>query len=611
VVWADGVLSYRELDERANRLAQYLQSLGVGPEVLVGVCVERSPEMMVSLLGVLKAGGAYVPLDPGFPVERLRFMLADAAAPVVLTQSRLRDRLPESAAMVVCVDEDWPTVAAFPDENPESRTTPENLAYVIYTSGSTGVPKGVMVEHAGLVNYLEFCVKCYVGEATDWGAPVFSSIGFDAVVPDLYTPLLVGQPVVLLSEDWSASELLDLLGDGDRRFSFIKLTPAHLDLLATELAGALDRLTDTLVVGAEALWSSQLAPWLEQAPDTRLLNEYGPTEASVANCLYPIPPEGVAEEAVPIGRPIPNTQMFVLDEWRRPVPVGVPGEIYIGGVAVARGYLNRPELTAERFVESPFVSGGRLYRTGDLGRFRADGNIEFLGRRDDQVKVRGFRVELGEVEAVLSEHPGVRSAAVMARADDGGERRLVAYVVAAGAEAPSVGELRGFLAERLPTYMIPAQWVMLDELPLTPHGKLDRKALPAPDGSRPELEVAYVAPRSLEEQVLAEIWAEVLGVERVGVHDNFFELGGHSLVATQIVSRAKELLSIELSIKDLFTNPTIERISALGLNKKTGASAPIRRSSRRRYALQPTDPARLVSLREPDLDPDSDRYHDG
>jgi amino acid adenylation domain-containing protein len=548
VVFADQQLTYAELNARANQLAHHLQTLGVGPEVLVAICVERSLEMVIGLLGILKAGGAYLPLDPAYPKERLAFMLEDARALVLLTQHRFSGSLPESRTHLICLDTDWQAMAEESVENPTSGATAHNLAYVIYTSGSTGQPKGTMIPHQGLVNYLNWCVQVYLTERGR-GAPVHSPIGFDLTITGLFSPLLVGQSIVLLPETQEIESLCTLLRT-EGNFSLVKLTPAHLEVLSHLLPPEVARgRTGAFIIGGEALWGANLAFWQTYTPHTRLINEYGPTETVVGCCVYEVPAGISPASAVPIGRPIYNTQLYILDSHLQPTPVGVPGELYIGGDGLARGYLNRSELTAERFIPHPVSAamGARLYKTGDLACYQPDGNITFLGRIDDQVKIRGFRIELGEVEAILSQHPAVHEAIVMVREETSGDRRLVAYVVPRPEQPPTVSTLRRFLREKLPEYMVPAAFVLLEQLPLTRNGKVDRRALP-----KPERQGAFVAPRSPVEERLAGMWAEVLGLERVGIHDNFFELGGHSLLATQVISRLRDAFRVELPVRRLF-----------------------------------------------------------
>jgi len=562
VIFEGQELSYRELNRRANQLAYHLRTLGVGPEVLVGLCVERSVEMVVGILGILKAGGAYVPLDPTYPRERLAFMLEDTGAPVLLTQERLASRLPARGVKRLCLDADRESIAREPIDNPVSGAGPESLVYVIYTSGSTGTPKGVMIHHRGLVNYLSWGVEAY-RVAEGQGSLVHSSIGFDLTITGLYAPLLVGKPVTLIREAEAESLAEALRAQED--LSLVKLTPAHLTVLNHLLPPeAAARRTRAFVIGGEALSWQSLSFFQRYAPETRLINEYGPTETVVGCCVYDAAGGPGAPGSVPIGRPIANTALYVLDAHLQPVPIGVPGELYIGGDGVARGYLNRPDLTRERFPPDPFggAPGARMYRTGDLCRYRADGNLEFLGRLDHQVKIRGFRIELGEIESLLAQHPAVRDAVVIAREDSPGDRRLVAYLVAREARLPGADAMRSYLKASLPEPMIPAAFVELPALPLSPNGKVDRRALPAPDGQRPEHERAFVAPRTPAEEVLAGIWAEVLRIDRVGALDSFFTLGGDSILAIQVISKAQRA-GLGLSVRQLFQHQTVAALAAV------------------------------------------------
>jgi len=564
VAFEDQQLTYRELNSQANQLAHYLKKLGVGPEALVGICVERSLEMIVGLLGILKAGGAYVPLDPGYPKERLGFMLEDARVGVLLTQQGVVAELPGHQARVIYLDGDWGEIAQESEENPNSEITGENLAYVIYTSGSTGIPKGVMILHRGLVNYLSWATLAYA-VAAGQGAPVHSSIGFDLTITSLFTPLLAGRRVELLAEDGDVEALSSRLRK-ESDYSLIKITPAHLELVGQELpADKLAHRTRTLVIGGEALTFEKLGLWSAHVPEIRLINEYGPTETVVGCCFYEVAPGNLRSGPVPIGRPIGNTQIYILGTYFAPVPIGVIGEIHIGGDGLARGYINRPEATKEKFIANPFSRDpdSRLYKTGDLGRYLPDGNIEFLGRIDNQVKVRGYRIELGEIEVVLGQHPMVQSSVVVVREDTPGDKRLVAYAVGQQGESFDAAEIRKYLKQKLPEYMIPSAFVLLDELPLTPNGKVDRKALPAPDQDRPELGNIYQAPRTPVEEALASIWCELLKVDKVGIHDNFFELGGHSLLATQAVSRMRDALRKTIPLRNLFEAPTVSALALL------------------------------------------------
>jgi len=568
VRYQDQSLTYEELNQLANQLAHYLQQLGVAAETLVGICAERTPDLLIGLLGILKAGGAYLPLDPTYPPERLAFMLADSQVPILLTQERLLPSLPQHSAKVVCLDRDWPVIQACPIPNPQSIhvapagakiPNPKSLAYVIYTSGSTGKPKGVMIEHRGLVNYLSWCLQAYPLN-TGIGAPVHSSISFDMTITGLFSPLLAGQTVELLPEALGIEALATALRHGST-FSLVKITPAQLELLSHQLSAAeAAACTQAFIIGGENLRAEQLNFWREFAPQTQLVNEYGPTETVVGCCVYTVASGDPRSGSVPIGRPIINTQLYILDGQQQPVPIGVVGELYIGGAGVARGYLNRPELTAERFIPDPFCPDpqARLYRTGDLACYRADGVIEFLGRIDHQVKLRGYRIELGEIEAALSQCPGVRESFVLAREDQPGDQRLVAYLVPEG-DPPDPAALRAALKQQLPEYMVPTGFVVLEALPLTVNGKVDRGALPAPEPTNQG--AAYAAPETGLEQAIADIWQRVLRLERVGRHDNFFDLGGHSLLAVQVHSQLQEALQRPIAMVDLFQYPTVHGLA--------------------------------------------------
>ena len=556
------MLTYAELDRRANQLAHYLQKLGVGPDVLVGISTDRCPEMIVGILGTLKAGGAYLPLDPIYPQERLAFMLQDSQVPVLLTQGRLVERLQISKSanqqinaspQVICLDADWEIIAQEPDDKPESAVTPENLAYVIYTSGSTGKPKGTMLRHRGLSNLTETQRRAF---GIKGGSRVlqFSPFSFDASVWETFMALANGATLCLARQETLASgpDLVRLM----RRegVTNVTLPPSVLAVLPTEELPELE----TVISAGEACSAELVARW---APGRDFFNAYGPTETTVcaSMCLC----DENDPHNPPIGRPIANTQLYILDQNLQPVPVGVPGELHVGGVSLGRGYLNRPELTTDKFIPNPFSNEpeARLYKTGDLVRYRVDGNIEFLGRIDHQVKVRGFRIELGEIEAVLGQHPDVQNGVVVAREDIPGDKRLVAYVVPEDETAPSVEELRSFLRQTLPEYMVPSAFVTLEAMPLSPSGKVDRRALPAPEGIRPELEREYVAPRNETEEKLAAMCAELLGVDRVGVYDSFFDLGGHSLLATQFISRVRDAFQVELPLRSLFEHPTVDELA--------------------------------------------------
>jgi aspartate racemase len=563
-VFGSEQLTYQQLNYRANQLAHHLQKLGVGPEVLVGVFVERSLEMMVGLLGILKAGGAYVPLEPAYPKERLAFMLSDSQVSVLLTQEKLLTGLPEQGALAICLDTGWGLISQESEENLNSGVNAANLAYIIYTSGSTGKPKGTMIVHQGLVNYLSWCIKTYA-VADGVGSPVHSSIGFDATITSLFSPLLVGQRVVFLPEKQEIEALSAVLCS-QSNFSLVKITPAHLALLSELLpskqaAGQ----TRALIIGGEALSKKSISFWQTHAPETRLINEYGPTETVVGCCVYEVPAQTTLSGLVPIGRPIANTQLYILDRSLQPVPIGVTGELHIGGDGLARGYLNQTDLTTQKFIPNPFSNqpGERLYKTGDLARYLPDGNIEFLGRIDNQVKIRGFRIELGEIEAVLGQHPAIDETVVMVREDVPGDKRLVAYVVVNQATAPTVSQLHQFLKQKLPEYMIPSAIVKLEALPLTPNGKVDRRALLALDTARAELQSAFVVPRDTLELQLAHIWEDVLNVRPIGVTDNFFTLGGHSLLAVRLLAQIEKAFGKNLPLATLFQSPTIEQLAKI------------------------------------------------
>jgi amino acid adenylation domain-containing protein len=554
VIFGDQQLTYRELNERANQLAHHLRGLGIGPEILVGLCIERSLELIVGLLGILKAGGAYAPLDPNYPPERLTFMLEDSAAPVLLTQKWFADLLP-AKSKIVCIDTDWDKIAASSTENPATQNSADSLAYLIYTSGSTGQPKGIGIPHRGVVrlvrntNYYDF--------GPDETLLQLAPISFDASTFEVWGSLLNGgRLVVMPPEAPSLEELGRALQQHGITTLFLTTGLFHL-----MVNGQLESLLGLrrLLSGGEVLSPHAVNQVVEAGGALTFCDIYGPTENTTFSTFYPVQSSASFGATVPIGKPINNTQVYVLDGESRPTPAGVPGELYIGGDGLARGYHNRPELTAERFVPDPFsdVPGARLYRTGDRVRFLPDGNIDFIGRFDNQVKVRGFRIELGEIETVLAGHDAIKEVIVEVRGDTSEEKRLVAYVVSKPEAKLSTEELRHYLVEKLPEYMLPNNFVMLDRMPLTNNGKADRKALPEPDTLRPELLESYVAPRTQVEQQLSDIWSSMLGVERIGVNDNFFELGGHSLLATQFISAVREQFQIELPLHVIFDSPTV------------------------------------------------------
>ena len=554
-------LSYDALNRRANRLARRLQELGVGPNRLVGVFMEKSLDLVVTVLAVVKAGGAYVPIDPLYPQDRVAFMLADAAPAVVVTQEHLVDALPEGAAPLVA---DWDELAQQEDSDLATVAGADDLAYVIYTSGSTGMPKGAVITNRSLTSAYHSYEHAY-GLRNVSSHLQMASFSFDVFTGDFIRALLSGGKLVLCP--------LTILMDPERLYALMieeqidcaEFVPAVANLLFDYAAGTGRDLgfMRVIVVSSEA-WRNERYTFFKSlvGPETRLINSYGLTEATIDSTYFEAEDESalVPDRFVPIGRPLPNTQVYILDSNLQPVPIGLPGELCVGGVAVARGYLNRPELTAERFVPDPFQNtdcGGLLYRTGDLVRWLPDGNIEFIGRTDRQVKIRGFRIEPGEVEAALERHPAVDSAAVVVREDRPGEGRLVAYVIPSDGGSVVPKDLRPMLAERLPAYMVPAAFMAVTEFPLTPNGKIDRDRLPEPPAHDAELSTDFVEPRSGTERVVADIWCDVLSLESVGADENFFELGGHSLLATRVLARMRQRFEIELTLRTIFEFPTV------------------------------------------------------
>ncbi|HEX3559478.1 MAG TPA: amino acid adenylation domain-containing protein [Pyrinomonadaceae bacterium] len=565
-------LSYAELNERANQLAHHLRALGVQPGMLIGLCVERSPEMLVGVLGILKAGGAYVPFDPSYPKRRLAFMLGDARVPLLLTQEHLLRELPEHGSRVVCLDADGPFISQRPKENPVNKTVPANLAYVIYTSGTTGEPRGVMIAHRNLRHYLP-AMRQALGIVEADRYLHTASIAFSSSVRQLLVPLSQGAAVVVATPEQRLDPLALFEAVRQQEVTVIDLVPSYwrsclhaLERLKPEDRRAvLNNKLRLILSASEPLTSEVPRDWsFEFESDARLLNMFGQTETTGIVTTYPIPVENNERVGiVPIGRPIANTQVYLLDRRMQPVPFGVAGELYLSGEGLGQGYLNQPSLTAEKFLPHPFRGepGARLYRTGDLARYSADGQLEFIGRTDHQVKLRGHRIELGEIESALREHPSVRESAAAMLEDAAGDRRLVAYVVSKHNHTPSVEGLQGFLREKLPDYMVPSSIVMLDVMPLTPNGKLARGALPAPERAQAGSGVEYVAPRTPLEEVLVGIWAQVLGTDKVGVHDNFFKLGGHSLLGAVLISRVRNTFEVNLPVRTLFESPTIAELA--------------------------------------------------
>jgi amino acid adenylation domain-containing protein len=568
-VFQDEQFTYRELNQRANQLANLLRNHGVGPDTLVGICVQRSLEMLVGLLGILKAGGAYVPLDPTYPADRLAFMIEDAGLSLVLTQERLTSEFPAGRARLLCLDKDWPRIARESRENPVVSVAPANLAYVIYTSGSTGNPKGVMIEHRSLVNFTVTAASAYAIGPAD-RVLQFASLCFDISVEEIYPALTQGATVVLRTDEMISSAR-DFLRYCDQwQVTILDLPTAYWHDLTDTLPAEDLKLPAGLrlvIIGGEKAAFDRVVAWHRRVGENvRLLNTYGPTETTVVATMCDLRPqfEITSPNTVSIGRPLANAAVYLLDKSLRPVPIGAPGELHIGGPGVARGYVNRPELTAEKFIADPFSSNphARLYKTGDLVRYRPDGNIEFLGRIDNQVKIRGFRVELEEIEQALRNHSSVTDCVVVLREAGDGDQRLIAYVVRDGHTQLTTGELRNSLKAKLPSYMVPASFEVIDALPLLPNGKINRRALPAPRLQRLEIE-AFAAPADELELKLSRIWQKVLGLDSIGVDDNFFEIGGHSLLAVRLFAQIEKSFGRNLPLATLFQAPTVRQLARL------------------------------------------------
>jgi amino acid adenylation domain-containing protein len=565
VVFEDKWLTYRQLNQQANQLAHYLRTLGVKPEVLVGIYVERSLEMVVGLLGILKAGGAYVPLTPGTPPERLSFILEETQVSVVLTQARLFKDLPVRADAIVCLDSDWESIACSSQENPGCETTPDNLIYVIYTSGSTGQPKGVMINHAGICNQLFWRQTTFPLTPVDRILQNIS-FSFDPSVWQIFWTLSFGAQLVLPRPDGhqDSAYLVELIAQ--KQITVIAQVPSMLRVLLKEKGVEQCHSLKHVFCGGEPLPYELQEQFYARLPANAVLhNIYGPTEASIDATIWTCKP-GTSHRVVPIGKPIANTQIYILDPNLQPVPVGEPGELHIGGTGLARGYFKRPELTAKKFIANPLTPSNikseaadatRLYKTGDLARYLPGGDIEFLGRIDYQVKIRGFRIELEEIEAVLNQHPSVQQSVVVACEDNSGDQRLVAYLVPDREQVYLISELRRFLQEKLPEYMVPSGFVLLERLPLNYNGKVDRHALPAPDLNRPTLAEPFVAPQTAVERELCCLWKEVLGIESIGIQDNFFELGGNSLLAARLLTQIEAVFHKKLSFNMFLQIPTI------------------------------------------------------
>ncbi|MEH2385074.1 MAG: amino acid adenylation domain-containing protein [Nostoc sp.] len=576
LVFGDEQLSYKELNIRSNQLAHYLKKIGVESESLVGVCVERSSfaqrleektlpkaslEMIIALLGIFKAGGAYLPLDPSLPQERLNFMLEDAQVSVLLTQEKLLKHFDDFSNPIICIDKDWATITQHSQENPTNCVTSDNLAYVIYTSGSTGKPKGVLLQHRGLSNLAKAQIEVFNLQPSH-RILQFASLSFDASIFEIVMALQTGATLYLANKEslLPGQPLLQLLRE--KAITHVTLPPAVLAVLPTESLPALQ----TIICAGESCTDDIVKRWWSSS--RRFFNAYGPTEATVWSTVAEI---SSLSEKPPIGRPIANTQIYILDKYLQPLPIGITGELYISGEGLAQGYINRPELTTENFIPNPFnhQKGARFYKTGDLARYRPDGNIEFLGRIDNQVKIRGFRIELSEIETVLSQHENVQKAVVIAKENVSGDKYLLAYIVLNVEMQNMASLLRKFLKEKLPEYMVPKAFVMLDSLPLTTSGKVDSWALTELDSpASRSIDKAFIAPRTPTELTLAQIWVEVLNVERVGIQDNFFDLGGDSLLTVRLLKQINKQFEYELPLSSLFLNPTIESL-ATSLSSET------------------------------------------
>lgn len=570
VIFEQEQLTWRELNERANRLAHHLKKLGVQCDELVGICMERSVEMLVAVHGVLKAGAAFFPLDPEYPSERLLYLLRDAQAPVLLCQKRFAEMAITEQTKVICLDAAWETFAGESSENIEVKPAAEDLAYVIYTSGSTGQPKGVMVPHRAICNHLFWMQSCFPLARPDRLLQK-TSFSFDVAIWEIFAHVVSGVSLVMAKPGGhrDTAYLSELMAA--KKIALLQTTPSALRALVAEPEFQNCKSLRYVMCGGEEM-PADLPSQFASISKAQLCNAYGPTEAAIDSTFW-LCPRQFDRTIVPIGRPIPNAEIYLFDAHLQLVPVGVPGELCIGGRGLARGYWRRPELTAEKFIRHPFRKNreARLYKTGDLARYLPNGDLEYLGRIDHQVKVRGFRIELGEIETMLRTCPAVREAVVAARANSSGENLLVAYWVAAAESAPTDSQLRAFLKTKLPDFMVPATFVKLESLPLMPSGKVDRNALPAPNFAPDASQ--FIPPRTLMEQQLAEIWVELLRLERVGVHDNFFDLGGHSLLATQAVSRMRFLNCGELTLREFFNSPTIAQLSAQ-LEKKRSPLSP-------------------------------------
>ncbi|MEG4530221.1 amino acid adenylation domain-containing protein [Microcoleus sp. D2_18a_D3] len=599
-------ITYSELNARANKIAHYLQQLGIKPEVIVGICVDRSLEAIAGILGILKAGGAYLPLDPAMPKERLALMLQNAQTPVLLTQQHLIKNMPETQAQIVCLDTDIPSFSPTTFVS----ASVENLAYIIYTSGSTGTPKGVAIEHRQLLNYLHgIQEKLNLPSGANYAT--VSTFAADLGNTVIFPALCSGGCLHIISQERATDPQAMAAYFQQHSIDCLKIVPSHLQALLSASNASQILPKKRLILGGEPLMWNLIEIIQKYNPDCSIFNHYGPTETTVGVLTYQVRMKGDRiSQTVPLGRPLPNTQIYLLDSHLQPVPVGVAGELYIAGAGLARGYLNQPELTAEKFICNSLTQEPetRLYKTGDLARYLPDGNIEFIGRADRQVKLRGFRIELGEIEAGLSHHPSVREAAVLLQENEPGNQRLVAYIVSHSKlsvqDSQLIESLRSFLKEKLPEYMIPSAFVVLKALPLTPNGKIDRQALPAPSVAA-NFTDTFVGPRTPGEEILAGIWSQLLNLKKVGIYDNFFELGGHSLLITQLLAKVRECFQVELPLRVLFEAPTVAGLAEKIEMQQGGNTAGDRTASFDINAEVVLDPAirPATPLSEPKTEP--------
>ncbi len=568
VLIGDERLTYRQLNSRSNKLAHYLVDLGVNPGDFVGICADRSVEMVVGIFGILKAGGAYVPLDPEYPEDRLEYMLSNSKAPVLITQKSLKKTFTSVEGKIVYLDADWDEIDKYPAENPATAVTPDNYVYVIYTSGSTGQPKGTLVYHRGFVNLVHWYSREFKFGSNSHDL-LMSSTSFDLTQKNLYAPLITGGTLVLLnSQVFDAGIILKSIQSA--RVTHINCTPSAFYGLVDNADESVFQSLQSLkyvFLGGEPIAVDRLQAWFDNRHcEATVVNTYGPTECTDVVAFHRLENfDKYENKSVPIGKPVNNTQLYILDSDLEPVNIGEEGELCVAGICVGGGYLGLPELTNERFVEAELTGSkkSRIYRTGDRARYGKNGEIEFLGRIDNQVKIRGFRIELGEIEAVLTAYPDVLESVVLAREDTPGEKRLVAYMVVKPNTSPAVNKIRSTLQHNLPDYMLPTAWVFLDEMPLTPNGKVNRLALPAPDLKRPDLSQRYVAPKTKLEKFIADIWLQLLNIDRVGTNDAFFELGGSSIKSIQFISLLGKELGITIPIVSFFEKPTIKGICSV------------------------------------------------